>query len=161
MVNDRFELYESTSACSWRSWRKSGYIKDKRGLNSKMYLAVNERGLPAKSIVTDGTRADCKEAVKLLKNIDVKLLFADRAYDTNEILSYIARRNIKSVIPPKRNKLEQRGYNCKLYRFRHIIENTFLAFKRWRGIATRYAKTLDAFIASIYVRCIFMYLSFF
>ncbi|MBQ9491581.1 MAG: hypothetical protein IJU86_02255 [Firmicutes bacterium] len=42
-----------------------------------------------------------------------------------------------------------------------MIENAFLAFKRWRGIATRYAKTLDAFIASIYVRCIFMYLRFF
>ena len=93
-----------------------------------MYLAVNERGLPAKSIVTDGTRADCKEAVKLLKNIDVKLLFADHAYDNNEILYYIARRNIKSVIHQKRNKLEQRDYNCKLYRYRHIIENTFLAF---------------------------------
>ena len=34
-LNDRLELCESASACSWRSWRKSGYIKDKRGLNSK------------------------------------------------------------------------------------------------------------------------------
>ncbi len=29
-----------------------------------------------------------------------------------------------------------------------------LALKRWRGIATRYAKTSDAFIAAVHVRCI-------
>ena len=158
MANDRLELRESTSACSWSSRWKSGYINQRqKGFNSKIHLAVNECGMPVKFIVTKGTRADCKEAINLIKNIDVRLVFADRAYDTNEILSYIAKRNIKSVIPPKRNRLEQRDYNRKLYRFRHVIENTFLAFKRWRGIATRYAKTLDAFIASIYVRCIFMH----
>ncbi len=117
--------------------------------------------MPVKFIVTNGTRDGCKKAINSLKNLDAKLLFADRAYDTNEILSYIAKRNIKAVISPKRDKLEQRDYNHKLYRFRYIIENTFLAFKRWRGIVTRYAKTLDVFIASIYVRCIFMYSSFF
>ena len=66
--------------------------------------------MPVKFIVTEGTRADCKEAINLIKNIDARLLFADRAYDTNEILSYIAKRNIKSVIHPKRNRLEQRDY---------------------------------------------------
>ena len=66
--------------------------------------------MPVKFIVTEGTRADCKEAINLLKNLDARLLFADRAYDTNEILSYIAKRNIKAVIPPKRNRLEQRDY---------------------------------------------------
>ena len=117
----------------------------------KAHLAINDRGMPLEFVVTERTHSDCKEAINLLKNIDAKLLFADRAYDTNEILSYIAiaKRNIKSVIPPKRNRLEQRDYNRKLYRFRHIIENTFLAFKRWRDIATRYAKMLDAFIASM------------
>ena len=64
--------------------------------------------MPVKFIVTEGTHADCKEAIKFLKNLDPKLAFADRAYDTNEILSYIAKRNIKAVIPPKRNRLEQR-----------------------------------------------------
>ena len=35
-------------------------------------------------------------------------------------------------------------------------ENDILAYalKRWRGIATRYAKTSDAFIAAAHVRCI-------
>ena len=61
--------------------------------------------MPVKFVVTDGMCADCKKAINLLKNLDPKLLFADHAYDTNEILFYIARQNIKSVIPPKRNKI--------------------------------------------------------
>ena len=92
------------------------------GLNSKIHLAVSERGMPVKFIVTERTSADCKKAINLLKNLDAKLVFADRAYDTNEIfLSYITVQNMKSVISPKRNRLEQCGYNRKLYRFRHII----------------------------------------
>ena len=39
-------------------------------------------------------------------------------------------------------------------KLRHLVENCFLALKRWRGIATRYAKTSDAFIAAVHVRCI-------
>ena len=108
MVNYRFNLCKRASAFIRCLRRESSYIKDKRGLNSKIHLAVNERGMPVKFIVTEGTRADCKEAINLLKNLDAKLVFADRAYDTNEIFSYIAKRNIKAVIPPKRNRLEQR-----------------------------------------------------
>ena len=107
MANDRLEL---ASACDSGSRQKSGYIKDKRGLNSKIHLAVNERGMPVKFIVTNRTHADCKETINLLKNLDVKLVFANRAYDTNEILFYIAKRNIKAIISPNRNRLEQRDY---------------------------------------------------
>ncbi len=97
------------------------FIQWQRKGISKIHLAINERGLPVKFIVIDGTHVDCKEAVNLLKNLDAKLSFANRAYDTNEIFSYIAKQNIKSVISPKRNRLEQRGYNSKFYRFRHTI----------------------------------------
>ena len=107
--------------------------------------------MPVKFIVTEGTRADCKETINLLKNLDVKLLFADRAYDTNEILFYITKRNIKSVVPPKRNRLEQCNYSCTLYCFRYVIENTFLVFKRWRSIATRYAKKLWMLLCLLYL----------
>ena len=51
-----------------------------------------------------------KEAIQLIKNINAKLVFADRAYDTNEILSCLNQRNIKPVIPPKFNCRHQRDY---------------------------------------------------
>ena len=51
-----------------------------KGLNSKIYLAVNELGMPIKFIVTEDTRADCKEAINLIKKLNAKLLFADYAW---------------------------------------------------------------------------------
>ena len=60
---------------------------------------------------------------------------------------------MKVVIPPKRNRIRKREYDEYLYKIRHLVENAFLVLKRWRGIATRYAKTSDGFIAAIQVRC--------
>jgi hypothetical protein len=38
------------------------------------------------------------------------------------------------------------------------VENTFLHLKRWRGIATRYAKNSASFFAAIQIRCIALWL---
>ena len=58
------------------------------------------------------------------------------------------------MIPPKKNRKEQCEYDECLYELRHLVENCFLVLKRWRGIATRYAKTSDAFLAAVQIRCI-------
>ena len=66
---------------------------------------VNEYGMPMNFIVTGGACTDCESAIHLIKNVNAKLVFADRAYNTNKILSYFNQRNIKPVILPKRNRL--------------------------------------------------------
>ena len=60
---------------------------------------------------------------------------------------------MQTVIPPKKDRREQRKYDQYLYKLRHLAENCFLVLKRWRGIATRYAKTSDAVIAAVQIRC--------
>ena len=69
---------------------------------------VNEYDMPINFIITNGSCADCKEAINL--NINAKLVFSDRAYNTNEILSYLNKQNIKLVITSKCNHLHQRDY---------------------------------------------------
>ena len=88
------------------------------------------------------------------EGISAEALLADRGYDTNDILAYAVSTGMEPVIPPKKNRKEQRDYDKYLYKLRHLVENCFLALKRWRGIATRYAKTSDAFIAAVHIRCI-------
>ena len=61
------------------------------------------------------------------------------------------------MIPPKKNRKVQREYDEYLYRLRHLVENAFLALKRWRGIATRYAKNTASFLAAVQLRCIFIW----
>ena len=53
------------------------------------------------------------------------------------------------VVPPKKIHLDQREYDEFLYKYRHLVENAFLKLKRWRGVATRYVKSLAAFVGSV------------
>ena len=115
--------------------------------------------MPVRIIVTAGTTADCAQTTTLIDGIAARFLLADRGYDTNEIINKAAESGCEVVIPPKRNRKIQREYDKHIYRSRHLVENAFLHLKRWRGIATRYAKTLTAFTAAVQVRCIALWLN--
>lgn len=114
--------------------------------------------MPVRIIVTEGTRADCKLALALIEGILAEYLFADRGYDTNEILDYAKKMGIEVVIPPKKNRIDQRDYDESLYKYRHLVENAFLKLKRWRGVATRYAKTLSSFAGAVNLAAIVLWL---
>ena len=90
----------------------------------------------------------------MIEGLSAAALLADRGYDTNEIIAHTVAAGMQVVIPPKKRRKKKRAYDEYLYRIRHLVENAFLILKRWRGVATRYAKTSDGFIASVQVRCI-------
>lgn len=81
-------------------------------------------------------------------------LLADKAYDSDEIVNKAEEQGMQIVIPPKKNRVNKRLYDKDLYKLRHLVENAILHLKRWRGIATRYAKTTASFLAGVQVRCI-------
>jgi transposase len=123
-----------------------------------LHLAVDALGLPVKMIVTDGNAADCSQAEALIDGLHGDCLMADKAYDTNALLDLLESRKTAAVIPPKRNRKDQRAYDKDLYKLRHIIENAFLKFKAWRSIATRYAKTTASFLAECQLAAIMLWL---
>ncbi len=90
----------------------------------------------------------------MIQGISAQYLFADRGYDTNELINMAEKQGMITVIPPKRNRKDQREYDKDLYKYRHLVENAFLHLKRWRGIATRYSKNASSFLAAIHIRCI-------
>jgi len=104
--------------------------------------------------ITAGTVADCTYGKKLIEGIDAQNLLADKGYDTNDIIAMAIAAGMQVIIPPKKNRKVQREYDEELYRLRHLVENAFLALKRWRGIATRYAKNTSSFLAAVHIRCI-------
>ena len=95
----------------------------------------------------------------MIEGISAQFLLADRGYDTDKIINTAKEANMIVVIPPKRNRKEQREYDKDLYKLRHLIENAFLLLKRWRGIATRYAKLTSSFVAAVQIRCIAIWAS--
>jgi len=95
----------------------------------------------------------------LIDGIYAGWLMADKGYDSDKIIEKALAQNMNVVIPPKKNRKVQRDYDEYLYRLRHLVENAFLHLKRWRGIATRYAKNTSSFVAAVQIRCIQLWLN--
>ena len=104
--------------------------------------------MPVRILITEGTTADCKQAEALIDNIKAKVLLADRGYDSDAIVEKAEKAGMKV------NRKMQREYDKELYKLRHFIENAFMILKRWRGVATRYAKNTASFLAAVQIRCI-------
>ena len=148
----------------------ASYIKahrpHKRGLNSKLHLAVDSHGMPVRLAVTEGTVADSSQALLLIEGIEAEYLLADKAYDTNEIIAAARELGMDPLIPPKKNGREKRDYDQVLYRLRHLVENDFLDFKQWRGVqwrgvATRYAKKAASYLAICRLRAVMIWSNLF
>ena len=113
--------------------RHAGGRTHKRGLNTKVHLAVDAHGMPLRVVVTAGPVADCAQARALTRGMAAGHLVADKGYDTNEIVADAQQRGMAVVIPPRKHR---RDYDRYLYRLRHLVENAILKLKGWRGIAT-------------------------
>ena len=105
-----------------RGGRKSGDGAYKRGLNTKLRLAVDSHGMPVRMILTEGTTADCSQAIPLIEDIEAEHLLADKGYDSNEIVEEALSRGMNPVIPPRSNRKNPRTYDKYLYKLRHLVE---------------------------------------
>ena len=115
--------------------------------------------MPVRIVVTQGTTHDSTQASFLIQDISAEHLLADKAYDSDAIILQAESQDINPVIPLRSNRKKWREFDKELYKLRHLVENAFLQLKRWRGIATRYAKNTASFIAAVQIRCIALWAS--
>lgn len=103
--------------------------------------------------LTPGQQADSPQLPDLLGALPQTpgAVVADKAYDTNNALQAIANCNAEPVIPPKKNRLDQRPYDENLYADRNKVERFFGRLKEARGFATRYEKTATSFLAAAHL----------
>ena len=100
-----------------------------KGLNTKIYLAVDAHGIPVRIFITQGTTADCTQAGRLIEGISADYLLADRGYDSNAIIEQAEKQAMEIVIPPRKNRKMQSSYDKELYKLRYLVENAFLHLK--------------------------------
>ena len=100
-------------------------------------------------LLTPGQQADSPQLPDLLEALPETpgAVVADKAYDTNNVLETIAKHHAEPVIPPKKNRLDQRPYDENLYADRNKVDRFFGRLKEARGFATRYEKTATSFLA--------------
>ena len=89
-----------------------------------------------------------------MEGITAAHLIADKGYAGDALVEQATSRGMNVVIPPRKNRTTQRPYDEERYKLRHLVENAFLHLKRWRGIATCYAKHTASFLAAVQIRCI-------
>lgn len=121
-------------------------------------MIVDALGNPLALSLTGGHVHDIKQAETLLALVEPEALLGDKGYDANSFIDSLTARAIKAVIPPKSNRKVKRDCDFALYRERNIVERFISTIKHFRGIATRYEKTAQNFLAGLHLVCALVWL---
>lgn len=124
--------------------------RSRGGLTSKIHALVDAEGRPVTLRLTGGQVADCVEAEVLIDGLGQgDILLADKGYDSNAIRAKAAQRKAWANIPPKANRKGTFAFSRWVYRQRNLVERFFNRIKQFRGIATRYDKRPENYMAAV------------
>lgn len=129
---------------------------------------------PLAFVLTAGQAADSPQFISVLGKLRVRgpvgrprtrpdAVAADKAYSSRANRAHLRRHGIKAVIPEKRDQAANRRkkgstggrpvtHDADLYKERNTVERLINKLKAWRGIATRYDKTPDSYLAGLHLR---------
>lgn len=94
---------------------------------------------------------------------------ADKAYSSRGNRAYLRKHGIKAVIPEKKDQAANRkkkgarggqpvSHDADLYRERNTVEHLINKLKAWRGIATRYDKAPESYLAGLNLRAAMLWI---
>ncbi|KIF05303.1 transposase, partial [Streptomyces sp. RSD-27] len=148
--------------------------RSRGGLTSKIHLAADRRCRPLALVLTAGQAGDSPQFIPVLAEVRVRLpvgrprttpdaVAGDKAYSSRGNRAYLRKRGIKAVIPEKRDQAANRkkkgsrggrpiSHDADLYKERNTVERLINKLKAWRGIATRYDKSPDSYLAGLHLR---------
>ena len=117
-------------------------------------------GNPIDFEITGGEVHDSKVAKEIIKSMEGKgSLIANKGYDSDKIRAQVRKKGMVPVIPRKSNSKKLNfGYDKRLYRKRHLVENLFARLKHFRSIGTRFEKLARNFKAIVMFACTFIWL---
>ena len=131
--------------------KKNAIGQSRGGRTSKIHARVDALGHLLALVITAGHVHDSQAAPSLLQGARTDAFVMDKAYDENEIRQLAASLGATAVVPPRSNRKPQIPYDKHLYKERHAVENFFQRIKRYRKIATRYAKRVETFRGAVYL----------
>lgn len=115
-------------------------------------------GNPLRWYLTGGEVADITQADALIEGLSTKAVIADKGYDADALVAVIHAAGAQAVIPPRRNRTEQRPYDRHPYQDRNLVERFFNRVKQFRRIATRYEKLARNYCSMLNLVCAFVWL---
>ncbi len=95
----------------------------------------------------------------MIEGFQTQAVIADKGYDADAFVARIEASGAQAVIPPRKNRSQQRSYDHDLYKARNLVERFFNRLKQFRCIATRYEKLARNFSSMIHLACAFIWLA--
>ncbi|PAU47163.1 IS5/IS1182 family transposase [Streptomyces albireticuli] len=148
--------------------------RSRGGQTSKIHLAADRHRRPLALILTAGQAADSPQFIPVLAKVRVRgpvgrprtrpgAVAADKAYSSRGNRTHLRERGITAVIPEKKDQAANRKKkgrhggrpvtcDAELYKERNTVERLINKLKAWRGIATRYDKTPESYLAGVHLR---------
>lgn len=124
--------------------------RSRGGLTTKIHALVDAEGRPIHLLLTAGQAGDAPAGRKLLAHLPQGgILLADKAYDTDAIRAETAERGTFANVPARVIRKRTFAFSPWLYRQRNQIERFFNRIKQMRGLATRYDRRPDNFLAAL------------
>ncbi len=124
--------------------------RSRGGLTTKLHALVDAEGLPIDLKLTEGQAHDGRSAADMLEALaGGQILLADRAYDSDALRQSLDARGAWANIKPMPNRKNVPAFSSYLYRYRNLVERFFNKIKHYRGVATRYDKRADNFLAGV------------
>ena len=120
------------------------------GLTTKIHALVDAEGRPIRLKLTPGQAGDAPVGTEFVADLAPgATLIADRAYDTNPIRDGAASRGVWANIPPRVIRKQAFSFSPWVYRQRNLVEHFFNRIKQFRGLATRYDRRPDNYLAAL------------
>ena len=124
--------------------------RSRGGLTTKIHALVDAEGLPIALKLTEGQAHDGRSAADMLGSIQAgHILLGDRAYDSDALRQTLAERGAWANVKPMPNRKNVPAFSAFLYRYRNLVERFFNKLKHFRGVATRYDKRADNYLAGV------------
>ena len=124
--------------------------RSRGGLTTKIHALVDADGLPILLKITEGQAHDGRSAADMLDHLgEGQILLGDRAYDSDGLRRSLAQRGAWANVKPMPNRKNVPAFSTYLYRSRNCVERFFNKIKHYRGVATRYDKRADNYLAGV------------
>ena len=124
--------------------------RSRGGLTTKIHALVDANGLPIALKLTEGQAHDAPPAIELVADLGTgQILLADRAYDNDALRQSLAARGAWANVKPKTNRTRTLAFSAFLYKERNLVERFCNKLKHFRGVATRYDKLAENYLAGV------------
>ncbi|ONI50043.1 Transposase DDE domain protein [Streptomyces sp. IB2014 011-1] len=137
-------------------------------------------GRPLAFTVTGGNTNDCTQFTTVMDAIRVPRLgpgrprnrpdhvLGDKGYSSKAIRTWLRQRGVGHTIPERADQIRNRlrrgsrggrppAFDKQFYKQRNVVERCFNRLKQWRGIATRYDKTVESYQAAVALASLLMW----